>query len=182
MHIQQTNISDLVILEPRVFNDDRGYFFESFNQAEFQKINKNINFVQDNESQSSYGVIRGLHCQTGEYAQAKLVRVIQGSVLDVAVDIRQDSPTYGKYVAVELSAANKRQFFIPRGFLHGFAVLSETCIFSYKCDNYYNKESEISVRYDDPILGINWQLSEQDIIVSAKDKMAGDFHNVVSYR
>jgi dTDP-4-dehydrorhamnose 3,5-epimerase len=182
MHIQQTNISDLVILEPRVFNDDRGYFFESFNQAEFQKINKNTNFVQDNESQSSYGVIRGLHCQTGEYAQAKLVRVIQGSVLDVAVDIRQDSPTYGKYVAVELSAANKRQFFIPRGFLHGFAVLSETCIFSYKCDNYYNKESEMSVRYDDPSLGINWQLPEKDIIVSAKDKMAGDFHSVVSYR
>ena len=181
MHILTTHIADVVIVEPKVFADSRGYFFESYNHKAFLKAGIDVNFVQDNESKSSYGVVRGLHCQLGDHAQAKLVRVLSGKVIDVAVDFRKNSPTYGQHVSVELSAENKRQLFIPKGFLHGFAVLSKTCIFSYKCDNYYHKESEFSVRYDDPDLNIDWGIPSQDIIVSDKDKDARNFQDVVSY-
>uniref|UniRef100_UPI003A9142D5 dTDP-4-dehydrorhamnose 3,5-epimerase n=2 Tax=Flavobacteriaceae TaxID=49546 RepID=UPI003A9142D5 len=150
--------------------DHRGYFFESFNQNQFNTLtNTNTRFVQDNESFSTKGVLRGLHYQIGEHAQAKLVRVIQGRVLDVAVDLRAGSPTFSQYVAVELTETNKKQLFIPRGFAHGFVVLSDTAIFSYKCDNFYNKESEGGIIYNDPSLNINWQLPEDFLIVSEKD-------------
>lgn len=166
----QTKLKGCFIIEPRVFQDDRGYFFESFNQQAFNKlIGKSVNFVQDNESFSSIGVIRGLHFQEGEFAQAKLVRVIKGSVLDVAVDIRKDSPTFGQHIAVELTEDNKRQLFVPRGFAHGFSVLSETAIFSYKCDNYYNKGSEAGIIYNDPSLNIDWRTTKQEAQLSDKD-------------
>ena len=170
MNAIETKLKGCFIIEPRVFQDNRGCFFESFNQQQFNKLtNTTTNFVQDNESFSSKGVLRGLHYQLGKFAQAKLVRVVKGKVLDVAVDIREDSETFGKHVAVELSAESKKQLFVPRGFAHGFIVLSETAIFSYKCDNYYNKESEGGIIYNDPQLNIDWRLPKKDFILSEKD-------------
>ncbi|MDO5606942.1 MAG: dTDP-4-dehydrorhamnose 3,5-epimerase [Capnocytophaga sp.] len=168
MHLISTDIKDLFIIEPKVFGDERGYFFESFSQQKFEEICKTT-FVQDNESKSSYGVLRGLHFQKPPHAQSKLVRVVKGKVLDVAVDIRKGSPTFGKHVAVELSEENKRQFFIPRGFAHGFVVLSEEAVFQYKCDNYYAPQSEGSVAWNDPAIGIDWQIAPEAVILSAKD-------------
>lgn len=178
MNFIRTEIPDVIIVEPRVFSDNRGYFFESYNQAEFIKNGIPNIFIQDNQSKSSYGVVRGLHCQLGESAQAKLVRVLSGTVLDVAVDIRRDSATFGKYVAVELSDENKRQLFIPRGFLHGFSVLSDTAVFSYKCDNLYNPSSEFGVRFDDADIGVDWRIPLDKIIVSDKDKKLGGLCDV----
>ncbi len=172
MNFIKTDIDGVIIVEPRIFADNRGYFFESYNEAEFTANGIPNKFVQDNQSKSCYGVIRGLHCQLGEHAQAKLVRVLQGKVLDVAVDARPHSPTFGKHVAVELSSENQRQLFIPRGFLHGFSVLSETAIFAYKCDNIYNKASEFGIRYDDPEIGIDWRIPTEKIITSEKDRIA----------
>ena len=153
MKVIKTNISDVVILEPRVFGDERGYFFESFSQREFNEQVAEVTFVQDNESKSSYGVVRGLHYQLPPYTQAKLVRVVEGEVLDVVVDLRKNSATFGKHVAVVLSGENKRQFFIPKGFAHGFAVLSPQAVFQYKCDNYYAPQYESGIQFDDPALG-----------------------------
>lgn len=169
MDVIKTEIEGVAILAPRIFNDPRGYFFESFNLKEFEEKVGHVDFVQDNESRSSYGVVRGLHFQKGEHAQAKLVRVIEGSVLDVAVDIRPGSPTYGKHVAVELTGENHLQFFIPRGFAHGFSVLSETAVFQYKCDNFYCPSSEGAIAWDDPDLGIDWRIPKEKVILSAKD-------------
>ena len=170
MKVIETEIKGVFILEPRVFGDDRGYFFESFSLKHFEeKVSKTV-FVQDNESKSKYGVLRGLHYQLPPYTQAKLVRVVKGRVLDVAVDIRKGSPTFGKYVAVELSEENKLQFFLPKGFAHGFAVLSEEAIFQYKCDEYYAPDYEGAICFDDPDLGIDWRLPLEDIILSEKDK------------
>ena len=170
MKVIGTEIEGVFILEPRVFGDDRGYFFESFSLKHFEeKVSKTV-FVQDNESKSKYGVLRGLPYQLPPYTQAKLVRVVKGRVLDVAVDIRKGSPTFGKYVAVELSEENKLQFFLPKGFAHGFAVLSEEAIFQYKCDEYYAPDYEGAICYDDPDLGIDWRLPLEDIILSEKDK------------
>lgn len=181
MNFIKTELDGVVIVEPRIFGDDRGYFFESYNIAEFEKNGiKNV-FVQDNQSKSKYGVVRGLHAQIGEYAQAKLVRVLSGRVLDVAVDIRRDSPTFGKYVAVELSDENQRQLFIPRGFLHGFSVLSETAVFAYKCDNLYHPESEFSIRFDDPQIGIDWRVPADKIITSEKDRAGRSLKDVPEY-
>lgn len=170
MHVIRTEIEGLVILEPRVFEDRRGYFFESFSEREFAEAVGPVHFVQDNESKSSYGVLRGLHFQKPPYAQAKLVRVVKGCVLDVAVDLRKGSPTYGKYEAVELSEKNRRQLFIPRGFAHGFCVLSDEVIFQYKCDNYYSPQSEGAVRWDDPDLSIDWRIPAEDVVLSEKDR------------
>ena len=171
MSVIKTDIEGVVIIEPKIFGDHRGYFFESFNADRFrQETGFDVNFVQDNESFSSYGVLRGLHYQLPPYAQSKLVRCIKGAVLDVAVDIRKGSPTYGKYVAVELTEENHRQFFVPRGFAHGFAVLSEEAVFQYKCDNFYNKESEGSVAWNDETLAIDWRLPIDKIVLSDKDK------------
>ena len=170
MKIHKTNIEGVLIIEPRVFGDERGYFFESYSQREFEEKVCQTSFVQDNESKSKYGVVRGLHFQRAPYEQAKLVRVITGRVMDVAVDIREGSPTYGQYVSTELSGENKRQLFIPRGFAHGFAVLSEEVVFQYKCDNYYAPPYEGAIRWDDPKLAIDWLLPPGDIILSEKDK------------
>lgn len=170
MKIHKTNIEGVLIIEPRVFGDERGYFFESYSQREFEEKVCQTSFVQDNESKSKYGVVRGLHFQRAPYEQAKLVRVITGRVLDVAVDIREGSPTYGQYVSTELSGENKQQLFIPRGFAHGFAVLSEEVVFQYKCDNYYAPPYEGAIRWDDPKLAIDWLLPPGDIILSEKDK------------
>lgn len=170
MNIIKTSIEGVVILEPRIFADDRGYFFESFSQKVFDELVRPIRFVQDNESKSKYGVLRGLHFQKGEHAQSKLVRVVKGKVWDVAVDIRRGSPTFGKYVSVELSQENKRQFFIPRGFAHGFAVLSQEAVFQYKCDHYYAPESEGAIAWNDPDIGIDWPVAASDILLSEKDK------------
>ena len=172
MKVIKTKLEGVVIIEPQVFFDDRGYFFESFSQQRFKEQVAPITFVQDNESKSSYGVLRGLHFQKPPFAQSKLVRVVKGKVLDVAVDLRKGSPTFGQYESVVLSEENKRQFFIPQGFAHGFAVLSEEAIFQYKCDNYYAPQSEGSVRWNDPTIAIDWQLPEKDIILSAKDEKA----------
>lgn len=172
-----TNLLGVWILEPRVFNDDRGYFFESWNREDFIKNVGNIDFVQDNESKSSYGVLRGLHYQKGEASQAKLVRVIKGKVLDVAVDLRKSSKTFGQYVAVELSEDNKRQLFIPRGFAHGFLVLSEEAIFTYKVDNFYSPQNEASIIWNDPTIGINWDVDNTKIITSEKDLKGCSFEN-----
>jgi dTDP-4-dehydrorhamnose 3,5-epimerase len=162
-----------------VFKDSRGYFFESFNQNKFNAlIGQEVNFVQDNESFSSKGVLRGLHFQTGDYAQAKLVRAVKGTVLDVVVDMRKESPTFSKHFSIELSEDNKRQLFVPRGFAHGFIVLSETAIFSYKCDNFYNKPSEKGLRYDDPSLAIDWRLPTKEFIVSEKDLVLPTLSNI----
>ncbi|HCO66715.1 MAG TPA: dTDP-4-dehydrorhamnose 3,5-epimerase [Dysgonomonas sp.] len=170
MNIIKTDIEGVVIIEPRVFTDNRGYFFESFSQKIFQEEVCKTIFVQDNESKSSFGVLRGLHFQKPPHAQSKLVRVIQGKVLDVAVDIRNGSPTFGQYISVELSEENKRQFFVPRGFAHGFVVLSDEVIFQYKCDNYYAPQYEGAIAWDDPDLGIDWQIPTDKIILSDKDK------------
>ena len=170
MKATETKLKGCFFIEPAVFKDTRGYFFESFNQNKFNElIGKDINFVQDNESFSSKGVLRGLHFQTGDYAQAKLVRVIKGKVLDVVVDMRKNSPTFGEHFSIELSEDNKKQLFVPRGFAHGFIVLSDTAIFSYKCDNFYNKASEQGLRYDDPSLEIDWRLPSNEFIISEKD-------------
>ena len=170
MKIINTSITGVIIIEPRLFSDERGYFFESFNQKEFEKNVCKTVFVQDNESKSSYGVIRGLHYQKPPFAQSKLVRVIKGAVLDVAVDIRKGSPTFGHHVAVELTEDNHRQFFIPRGFAHGFSVLSEEVVFQYKCDNFYAPQSEGALAWDDPDLGIDWRVPANEIVLSEKDK------------
>ncbi len=169
MNVIKTGIEGVVILEPRVFLDDRGYFFESYNEKVFNEKVRPVKFVQDNQSKSSYGVLRGLHFQKGKHAQSKLVRVVEGAVWDVAVDIRKESPTFGKHVAVELTAENQRQFFIPRGFAHGFSVLSETAVFQYKCDNFYCPESEGAIAWNDPALGIDWRIPEDKVILSPKD-------------
>jgi len=170
MKFSRAEIPDIIIIEPDVFTDERGYFFESFKQDELNDyLGYNINFCQDNESESSYGVLRGLHYQLNPYAQSKLVRVIKGKVLDVSVDIRIGSPTFGKNLAVELSEENKKQLFIPKGFAHGFVVLSETAIFCYKVDNYYDKESDRGIAYNDPNLEINWKIKNEDMKISNKD-------------
>lgn len=169
MQVVRTDIPDVLILEPRVFEDARGWFFESWSQRDFDALVRPVRFVQDNESRSSYGVVRGLHFQKGRFSQSKLVRVVEGIVLDVAVDIRRGSPTFGRHVAVELSGADHRQLFIPRGFAHGFSVLSETAVFQYKCDNYYAPEAESAIAWNDPALGIDWRVRPEDIILSAKD-------------
>ena len=169
MNVIKTDIEGLYVIEPRVFADDRGYFFESYNQREFDEKVGPVRFVQDTESRSQYGVVRGLHFQKGEHAQAKLVRVVEGSVLDVAVDLRPGSPTYGKHFSVELTAENHRQFFIPRGFAHGFSVLSQVAVFQYKCDNLYCPESEGAIIWNDPDLAIDWRIPSSDIILSEKD-------------
>ena len=170
MKFSRAEIPDVIIIEPDVFSDERGYFFESFKQNELNEfLGYDVNFCQDNESKSTYGVLRGLHYQEPPFEQAKLVRVIKGSVLDVAVDIRIGSPTFGKHVAVELSEENKKQLFIPRGFAHGFVVLSEISIFSYKVDNYYNIEFERGIAFDDKALDINWRIKKDDIKISHKD-------------
>jgi dTDP-4-dehydrorhamnose 3,5-epimerase len=168
--IIHTEIPEVLIIEPKIFGDERGYFFESWSQRDFDEQVHPINFVQDNESKSRYGVLRGLHFQKGKDAQSKLVRVLQGRVLDVAVDIRKGSPTFGKYVSVELTGENHRQFFIPRGFAHGFVVLSQEAVFQYKCDNLYAPQSEGAIIWNDPTLAIDWQIPEEDIMLSAKDK------------
>lgn len=179
MEIQETGLKDCVIIKPRVFEDARGYFFESFNKNTFEeKTGLSGNFVQDNQSFSSYGVIRGLHAQGGEFAQAKLVRVLKGEVLDVAVDARPGSPTYGKHISVKLSAENNLQLYIPRGFLHGFSVLSETAEFFYKCDNFYNKASELGVIYNDPELAIDWMIPAEQEAVSEKDVILNTFSSL----
>lgn len=178
MKATETKLEGCFVLEPTIFKDKRGYFFESFNLEKFNSlINKKVDFVQDNESFSSKGVLRGLHYQVGEHAQAKLVRVIKGKVLDVAVDVRENSKTFGQHVAVELSEDNKKQLFVPRGFAHGFIVLSDTAIFSYKCDNLYNKASEGGIIYNDPKLNIDWQLPEKELLVSEKDVVLPTLEN-----
>lgn len=170
MNVIETAIPGVVILEPRVFGDARGYFFESFSQREFDEKVRPVTFVQDNESKSVFGVLRGLHFQKGKDAQSKLVRVVSGAVLDVAVDIRKGSPTFGQHVAVELTGENHRQMFIPKGFAHGFAVLSPEAVFQYKCDAFYAPQSEGALAWDDPALGIDWRLPAGSIILSEKDR------------
>ena len=169
MEVIQTNIKGVVIIEPRLFKDDRGYFFESYSERDFNKQVGEIHFVQDNESKSSYGVMRGLHFQRPPFTQSKLVRCVKGAVLDVAVDIRKGSPTYGQHVAVELTEDNHRQFFIPRGFAHGFAVLSSEAIFQYKCDNFYHPEADGGISILDTSLGIDWRIPTEHAILSEKD-------------
>ncbi|QIA07798.1 dTDP-4-dehydrorhamnose 3,5-epimerase [Draconibacterium halophilum] len=175
MNIVQTGIPGLVVIEPRVFEDDRGYFFETFQQKRYLEAGIERPFIQDNESRSTKGVVRGLHYQLGDAAQAKLVRVIQGSVYDVVVDLRKGSPTFGKWFGVELNEKNKKQLYVPRGFAHGFSVLSETAIFTYKCDNLYNRETERSINPFDETLGIDWQLKKEESVVSEKDQNAPAF-------
>ena len=169
MEVIKTAIDGVVIIEPRVFKDVRGYFFESFSQCEFEEKVRKINFVQDNESMSSYGVMRGLHFQAPPFSQSKLVRCVKGKVLDVAVDIRKGSPTYGQHVAIELSEDNHRQFFVPRGFAHGFAVLSETAVFQYKCDNFYAPLADGGINIQDETLGIDWHIPVEKALLSEKD-------------
>lgn len=171
MGVIKTDIEGVLIIEPKIFGDERGYFYESYNKERFkEETGLDIDFVQDNQSLSGYGVLRGLHFQKAPYAQSKLVRVIKGAVLDVAVDIRVGSPTFGKHVAVELTDENHRQFFIPRGFAHGFVVLSEEAVFQYKCDNLYAPQSEGAIAWNDPALGIDWRVAAEDVILSEKDK------------
>ena len=169
MNVIQTDIPGVVIIEPRIFEDSRGYFFESYSQWDFDRMIRPVRFVQDNESKSSYGVLRGLHFQKGKYSQSKLVRVVKGMVLDVAVDIRKGSPTFGKYVSVELSEDNHRQFFVPRGFAHGFSVLSEEAVFQYKCDNFYAPQADGGISILDDSLGIDWRIPTEKAILSEKD-------------
>lgn len=169
MNIARTDIDGVVIIEPKVFGDNRGYFFESFSQRDFDSQVREVRFVQDNESKSRYGVLRGLHFQKPPFAQSKLVRVVRGAVLDVAVDIRRGSPTFGKHVAVELTEDNHMQLFIPRGFAHGFAVLSDEVLFQYKCDNFYAPQSEGAIAWDDPALGIDWKIPADKAVLSEKD-------------
>ena len=171
MQIEETPLKDCLIIKDTIFNDDRGYFFESFNAEKFCKLTgKYVSFVQDNQSHSVKGVLRGIHFQQGEFSQAKLVRVLQGEVLDVAVDLRHKSPTFGQYFSIILSGSNNTQLFVPRGFGHGFIVLSDEVDFFYKCDNFYNKASEGGINYNDPKINIDWKMSESDILVSSKDK------------
>lgn len=170
MEVIKTDIEGVVIIEPRIFKDERGYFYESFSQREFEEKVCRTTFVQDNQSKSAYGVVRGLHFQKSTCSQSKLVRCIKGAVLDVAVDIRKGSPTFGKHVAVELSEENHRQLFIPRGFAHGFAVLTPEAVFQYKCDNYYNKESEGAIAWNDPQLAIDWRIPADKVLLSEKDR------------
>lgn len=181
MKIINTAIEGVYVIEPQVFEDNRGYFFESYNKQKMDEAGLKYNFVQDNQSMSQYGTIRGIHFQKGEFAQAKLVRVLEGTVLDVAVDLRKGSKTFGKYVAVELSAENKRQLMIPRGFGHGFSVLSETAVFTYKCDNVYNKESEGGIRFDDPDIHVDWKIKPEEAILSEKDKNAPFLKDVTCF-
>ena len=184
MEVIKTAIDGVVIIEPKVFKDQRGYFFESFSQREFDEKVRKINFVQDNESMSSYGVMRGLHFQRPPYTQSKLVRCVKGKVLDVAVDIRKGSPTYGQHVAVELSEDNHRQFFVPRGFAHGFAVLSDTAVFQYKCDNFYAPQADGGISIKDKSLGIDWKIPTDMVILSEKDTLHSclkDFDSPFSY-
>ncbi len=181
MEIQETGLKDCLIIKPSVFEDARGYFFESFNQKTFEdKTGLSGKFVQDNQSFSAYGVIRGLHAQKGTHAQAKLVRVLKGEVLDVVVDIRPGSPTFGQHVAVKLSAENKLQLYVPRGFLHGFSVLSDTAEFFYKCDNFYNKESELGIMYNDKTLNIDWKIPVKQESVSDKDLVLNAFSSIIN--
>lgn len=185
MEVIQTAIEGLVIIEPKIFKDARGYFFESFSQREFDEKVRKINFVQDNESMSGYGVMRGLHFQRPPFTQSKLVRCVKGRVLDVAVDIRKESPTYGRHVAVELSEDNHRQFFVPRGFAHGFAVLSKTAVFQYKCDNFYTPEADSGISLQDESLGIDWRIPISHAILSEKDTKhlcLKDFDSPFDYR
>jgi dTDP-4-dehydrorhamnose 3,5-epimerase len=178
MNFIPTKLEGCFVIEPKVIRDERGYFMESFNEKTFQiGVGQEVHFVQDNQSFSSKGVLRGLHYQTGEHAQAKLVRVLDGEVLDVAVDIRPNSPTFGNYEAVLLSGENQKQFFVPRGFAHGFLVLSQTATFFYKCDNFYNKESEGGIVFNDSTLNIDWQFSEKELIISEKDKTQPSLEN-----
>lgn len=180
MKIKQTPLKDCYIIEPTIFEDDRGYFYEKFNEQKFEQLTgMNGHFVQDNISKSSYGVLRGLHLQKGDHSQAKLVSCLGGKVWDVAVDLRRDSPTFGKWFGIELSDENKLQFYVPRGFGHGFSVLTETAVFAYKCDNFYSKESEGGVLWNDQELNIDWKLPVSDIILSDKDKIQPTFaaHN-----
>ena len=184
MEVIKTAIDGVVIIEPKVFKYQRGYFFESFSQREFEAKVRKINFVQDNESMSSYGVMRGLHFQRPPYTQSKLVRCVKGKVLDVAVDIRKGSPTYGQHVAVELSEDNHRQFFVPRGFAHGFAVLSDTAVFQYKCDNFYAPQADGGISIKDESLGIDWKIPTDMVILSEKDTLHSclkDFDSPFSY-
>ena len=173
----KTNIADLLVYEPRVFEDDRGYFFEAYNQQHFAEEGVTYRFVQDNQSKSSYGVIRGLHYQLNPHAQTKLVRVLEGAILDVAVDIRKGSSTYGHHFAIELTADNKKQLLVPQGFAHGFSVLSPTAIVLYKCDQLYHKESEAGIIYNDPLLQIDWKIPEGKALVSAKDAVLPQFNH-----
>lgn len=185
MEVIQTAIEGLVIIEPKIFKDARGYFFESFSQREFDEKVRKINFVQDNESMSGYGVMRWLHFQRPPFTQSKLVRCVKGRVLDVAVDIRKESPTYGRHVAVELSEENHRQFFVPRGFAHGFAVLSKTAVFQYKCDNFYTPEADSGISLQDESLGIDWRIPISHAILSEKDTKhlcLKDFDSPFDYR
>ena len=177
INVIETSIPGVVVIEPRVFGDARGYFMETWSQRDFNSLVRPVRFVQDNESRSSYGVVRGLHFQKGKSSQSKLVRVIEGRVLDVSVDIRRGSPTFGKYVAVELTGDSHRQLFIPKGFAHGFAVLSDSALFQYKCDSFYDPSSEGSIAWDDPELGIDWHLPTEDIILSEKDKLSPRFRD-----
>jgi len=179
MNIVKTAIEGVVIVEPRVFGDSRGYFFESYSQRDFDQVS-DVKFVQDNESKSCYGVVRGLHFQRPPFAQAKLVRVVSGKVLDVAVDIRRGSPTYGKHVSVELSGDNHRQLYLPHGMAHGFAVLSESAVFQYKCDTFYHPESEGAIAWDDPTLAIDWHLPSSAVILSEKDRHHQSFSEFVT--
>ncbi|HVE58529.1 MAG TPA: dTDP-4-dehydrorhamnose 3,5-epimerase [Pyrinomonadaceae bacterium] len=187
MKLLPTGLADCFIIEPDIFTDNRGYFFESFNESTFSKLaGFSVHFVQDNQSYSKYGVLRGLHFQNGEHAQAKLVQVVKGEVLDVAVDLRPNSPTYGRHTSIRLSEENKTMFFVPRGFAHGFAVLSDEAVFQYKCDNFYNKESESGIHYADPFLAIDWTLPADDLIISDKDRelpfLSGQKNNIYKER
>lgn len=179
MKVSPSSIADVLVLQPTVFYDERGYFTESYNQKVFQDVTGlQVNFIQDNQSFSSYGVLRGLHFQTGQHQQAKLVRVLQGEILDIAVDLRLDSPTYGQYVKQVLDDKSHKQLFIPKGFAHGFVVLSQSATFAYKCDNYYHKESEAGIIYNDPTLNIDWQIDTKDIKVSTKDLVLPSFNQI----
>ena len=183
MNVIKTDIEGVLILEPKVFEDARGYFFESFSERDFEQAVGPVKFVQDNESKSSYGVVRGLHFQNPPYAQAKLVRCVRGKVLDVAVDLRVGSPTFGKHVSVLLSEDNHRQFFIPKGFAHGFSVLSETAVFQYKCDEFYHPEADAGIHLTDASLGIDWMVPAGDMILSEKDKGRLDLnHTTIQFR
>lgn len=181
MNYIQTEIKGVWIIEPKVFTDERGYFMEAFKKSEFESTVGPVDFIQDNESKSSFGVLRGLHYQKGEYSQAKLVRVLKGTVLDVAVDLRKSSPTFGKYVSVLLSEENKKQFFIPRGFAHGFVVLSDEVVFTYKVDNPYAPQAEASIVYNDETLAIDWSLLESQMLLSPKDKEGMAFKDAIYF-
>ena len=177
MEILETSLPGVILIKPDVFIDSRGYFFETYNRERFQSQGIMPDFVQDNESMSMKGVIRGLHYQLGPFAQSKLVRVVQGAVFDVAVDLRRGSPTFGKWFGAELSGENKWQMLVPKGFAHGFSVLSPTVLFSYKCDQVYNRQMERTIRFDDPFLGIDWKIAKEEWCISEKDRLAPDFHD-----